>query len=1305
MVEPGDTAPRDIHLLTTDALLADLIGGRAIALGGGKLLLVQSDDARAVLDWYRRNHGKWAGNLSAGDAEAIVDTIGVPPPTFAASEVEVRVGSRTVLKLVKVVAHRFAGLHAYGRTDEPPPTFSFVPLKPITLLEGINGSGKTSIANAIIWCLTGQLIRSQREPEEGPTEFLCEVAREGAATSTHLMSTITPMPHTGSDLPVSGKPILSDGWVEVTFVDGDGNVLPPIRREQSRKANGKLVEVPPDLDAIAVDPIAWRIATTMPALLPFLAVGSASQLGHAVARLTGLADLVDLAKHAGKASDRIKGPIAKQREKELDAIARVYEQASSDLSGGIAQYTTMAFGGGIPAINGETVDERIKAITEHFTQIKAHGLASAQGVLGNAFNPESKTSRDNLEASIRPAIEQLKQVAQLPSIARLSALSLEADGFAVAEALLDELQAEAAALAELAESPDRARRIQLYARVSAWMHDHHHSTDGPCPVCMSALDGVSDPVTGIAVTDHLTEAARDREVLARTLVDWLSHWSGRLLRELPSALAAEARRDLPTSPADLLRLGLVNELFETEGFRGTLLTLKVDAAVLVDERLAGLPPFVEPAKIELPKPLATQAAALQEMITRICRARAFAQWRDVHRGRLGAFIQAIRRGEDAAPDAERAIGRRLSSLLTIVEGVAPISSAIIHIGRMMVARTDYVAKKARIDACARAVAALNVVMPVGDLAQAQVETLRNKLHNRSEYWRKIMYRNATEFAPDLIGTGMSARGILEFKVGREGVAAPAQHVSNASALRGALLGFFLAFREHVLATRGGIETLVLDDPQELLDNDNRERLARGLSRLANTGAQIIATTHDRKFARSLVAEGRAADAVEHLSVHAVNAVRPTLKLSPAIEELDRKRQEFRDNPDSASHAQDYAAVVRVFLESRLGDLFDDVAHPAYAASTKAVTLIPLMDKLRGLVGSKSNELFTNPVLKRFAHDPALVEGAEARRVLNEVHHDKASISYMDVKSVASEFGRLRTAISGVHEQFRLYRWREPLTNTTSEDGTVVTLASVSRPSFDVPLYPDIAAFVGTLPGGGSQDATERLNGDWFEGKALYYVRGDTLGFAIPSGAIAIVEVEPYSGRDQNLVIACHRNQVLARRLVTSRGAIGVSLSAQMPDPRVRRPTVTFDDNKVRLYRIVGAIFTDMAPPAGGGEATLIEAVPELKRIAVAYRVREDSAVPLALPGQIILGGPELTPADLDAVEGHLVAVTLDDGASVFKRVGTRLPGALRHLRQFETIGGLGSSIVIVTEPRSKGDEKVPMMASARRVVGVLYEDR
>lgn len=551
---------------------------------------------------------------------------------------------------------------------------------------------------------------------------------------------------------------------------------------------------------------------------------------------------------------------------------------------------------------------------------------------------------------------------------------------------------------------------------------------------------------------------------------------------------------------------------------------------------------------------------------------------------------------------------------------------------------------------------------------------------------------------------MSARGVLELRVGRDGVTAPAQHVSNASALRGALLGFFLAFREHVLATRGGLLLLVLDDPQELLDHDNRQRLAHGLAVVAAAGAQLFVTTHDRRFARSLVAENRAADRVQHLSVHAVNSVHPKLSLSPTIEEVDRRRQAFVANPDSAIDAQNYASDLRVFIEARLGDLFDDLAEPAHAISTQAPTLFSLLDRLRAMIANGSGELFTNPVLKRFVDDPGLAEGASPRRVLNTSHHDKASITYMDVKDVDTAFNRLRTCVEKVHEQFRLHRWREPLAPTDAANTNMVPLPVMLRPNFCVPVCPDIAAFAGSSPMGGSQDiTTEQLDGSWFEGKALFYVRGETLGFAIPSGAVAIVEAEPYPGRDRNLVIARYQGNVLARRLVKAPGSLGISLASQMPDPRAPRPTLTYDEGKVRLHRIVGAIFTDMPPPlASSGEATPVDTAPELARIEVAYRVREASAVPLALPGQIILGGAELTPGDLDTWEGRLVAVTLDDGTDIFKRVGARLSGSLAHLRLFETIGGLGSSMVISTEAI---DEEIstPVMATARRVLGVLYE--
>lgn len=1296
-------APRDIHLLTIDALLADLVGGRAVALGGGDELAMASDDARSVLDWYRQNRGRWQANLSAGDTEAIIDMIGTPPPTIEASAEDG--GNRAIktLRLVKVEAHRFAGLHAYGRPSAPPASFVFEPGKPVTLLEGVNGSGKTSIANAIVWCLTGHLIRSQRPPEEGPLDFACEILRDDGATTTHPMSAITPLPPKSAELPADGQPIPADSWVELTFLDSTGTPLPPLRRSQIRTTRGKINETPPDLGATGIDPIAWRIATIMPALLPFLSVGSTSQLGEAVARLTGLADLVDLARHAEKMAGRVAKTATPELEKQRVEIAGRYQQAVDDLGAILTETPSIAFDGDQPAVDAEGAQERIAEIARHFIELKATALSEAQEVLGTEFDAENKQARDDLEASIRPAIEGLRVIGELPSIARLSALKVDAAETAKVLELLAQVEAEATTLSKLAAHPDRARRAQLYAKVSAWMHDHAHVDNGTCPVCVGKLHGALDPVTGVPVTDHLAEAARDREVIARTIAEWSAHWCGRLLQELPQAISGEVRNDLPTSPAALLRAGLADELFSTEPFRGTLSALRGDAVALIDARLDALPEFREPPGRSLPAALEEGSARLQQMINRTVRALAFAEWREQNGSALTAFVRVVRRGEDGDADAARAIGSRLTSLLRIVEGVAPLNSASEQLRRMEAARKDHDAKKGRIAACGRAVAALNLLVPLGGLAQTQVDTLRRKLHNRSEHWRRAIYRNATTFAPDLIGTDMNARGVLDLKVGREGVAAPAQHISNASALRGALFGFFLAFREHVLATRGGLSLLILDDPQELLDHDNRQRLAHGLAAVAEAGAQLLVTTHDRRFARSVVAENRTADRVQHLSVHAVNSVHPTLSLSPTIEEVDRRRQAFITNPDSAVAAQDYASDLRVFIEARLGDLFDDLAEPAHATSTQALTLFPLLDRLRALI-SNGGELFSNPVLRRFVDDPGLVDGAGPRRVLNKAHHsERASITYVDVKDVEPAFVRLRTGIEKVHEQFRLHRWREPLAPTDASEANVVSLPMMARPTFSVPICPDIAAFSRSVPTGGSQEmATEQLNGVWFDGKALFYVRGETLGFAVPSGTVAIVEAEAYPGRDRNLVIARHKGNVLARRLLKAPGSLGISLAAQTPDPRTPRPTMTYDESKVRLFRIVGAIFTDMAPPSGGGEATAIDMVPELGRIEVAYRVREDSAVPLALPGQIILGGAELTPSDLNAWEGKLAAVTLDDGTSIFKRVGASLSGGLAHLRQFETIGGLGSSMVVATEMMDDA-AGVPTMISARRVLGVLYD--
>ena len=75
-------------------------------------------------------------------------------------------------------------------------------------------------------------------------------------------------------------------------------------------------------------------------------------------------------------------------------------------------------------------------------------------------------------------------------------------------------------------------------------------------------------------------------------------------------------------------------------------------------------------------------------------------------------------------------------------------------------------------------------------------------------WRSRIYLGAfPDTAHELIDTGVGRKGELDLVVQMGGVSAPAQHVTNASALRASLVAFFLAFWEYVLKERGGLTNL------------------------------------------------------------------------------------------------------------------------------------------------------------------------------------------------------------------------------------------------------------------------------------------------------------------------------------------------------------------------------------------------------------------------------------------------------------------------------------------------------------------
>jgi len=674
-----------LHLHTLDSLLADLVSGRAVETASGGPFVLPDERTRSALEWYRKKGpASWSANVSEAAAKELVDAILGSPPDLSPQQVRLQDSESKRLKLKKVKAHRFAGLHRFGVLGEPPPDYVHEFTTPITLFEGRNGSGKTSLLNAIIWALTGEMLRPQREPEP-PGDFDCWVAATDGRdnSTTHRLSPLTPMPNVEQYRP--DQPwVPADTWVELTFVDEDDAEFPVIRRSQNRSARGKLKETPPDLDSLGIDPIAVRIGTIMPGLLPLIKVGSESELGRAVSQLTGLSALVDLADHARRAKARIVTGFVKSKEADRDRAGNDYDTARKDLEKILHKNTSLAPAQTIPQPSDDTGFEQVlDEIEKHFEGTKTRAFESAREILGERFDPTDPKLLSDLEENTSRALERVSQPQVLPAARRLAVLrEITREQLKDAEARIREILAEAKVLDSLAQDPAEAGRIRLYARVASWIADHPdpQRKEDECVVCGGSLDRAIDPVTGRAVMEHLSEAATDAVLLSQTIELWAENAQGNLLSSLPVALQSETAAGLPDHPCDLIRKAIVDDLFAFDPFRGVLGALKAQTASTLDEVILDKAALAEPTEMALP----TGCDELRETLVRLDRAVRFARWRqennalacEINRRVLGCVPK------EGEPSEKTTLTGQLLNLEATVKAAQPVSDAIAQVKRL-----------------------------------------------------------------------------------------------------------------------------------------------------------------------------------------------------------------------------------------------------------------------------------------------------------------------------------------------------------------------------------------------------------------------------------------------------------------------------------------------------------------------------------------------------------------------------------------------------------------------------------------------
>ncbi len=1306
MSRSDDVTPLSSH--TLDSLCAELLSGRAVRLDDGSTFRLQTQDAVAAFDWYNSNRIKWGRSVAKEDVEAIVGRVGSPPPPPAAPSVVAGASRRRTLFLKSVKARRFGGIHAFGQVDEPPADFCHDFTEVLTLLEGGNGVGKTSVVSAVMWCLTGYIYRPQRAPEQANQPV---PVQGGGAAARRVMSPITPLPPREVLEALGDGPLPLDTSVELTFVDDAGAEAGKVFRRVQRGAKDSVVVKEPDFSALGLDPVAREVGTRMPGMIPYLTLGVATDLGVAVAELVGIKPLQEVARHAGRARDKLTDGMRKERSAEIVKIDADFRTAAAALRELIRENPGIGPGLAVPDASDAEIEAPLDSLRASFDRSQAQMLSGAGALLGGGFDYGDREARQGLVDSIGPALGAIDPASlkNLPSAARLAKLArLDGAEVTAAEAVRDRLLQEAEELAGLAGQPDAASRERLYAHVASWLREGSLSVEH-CPLCRSGLDGLVDDVTGKKVADHLNEHLDSgKDFLHLTPAAWGSHALSVLSASLHEDLLDETRQDLPQRPGDLIAKVLGDELFQARCFSGCLASLRPAVAGLCRRAVEGMPAFEEPGVPELPEGFGRPGdGGIGDALARLTRALAFARWRKREAAACQvAFALVVGPAADAGAglvggDEASPLHSRLSALNELVKGAAPVRDALGRVGAMSDALARRRAVEARLVAYDRAAAALAGLAGLAPLVDNQVGLLMAKLSAETVRWKAVLYAAAFANAPLVTGTSVGGDGSLDFEASARGTTAPAHHVSNASDLRATLLAFLLAFWRHLLRERGGLALFLLDEPQELFDHFNVRRIANALPALAEeSGARVVVTTSSHTFGRLLAASAKrlGGGRFRHLRVHPLRAHRPRVALGPFVEAVEEKRRAFEGAENEHQPARDYLKDLRIYLENRLHDFFD-TAEPGLP---KLPTLSDLMGAVRSRVNA-GREAFASAAFVDLVQDRDLAAGSDLLALLNQSHHSgESAISYGDVLRVADACLRVRRLLEGAHEEYELWLRRD-----TPETPGVMPAppAAAEVPSRDVQLFADLAAFTSDRgPGHAEPEDGERFSTAALGCHAVYSVLSHNFGFAAPRLSRVIVELSGEPVADNRLVIALHGDKVYARRLLRQASMPGVVvLASEAENPSRRPPTLIVPAAEARLLKVVGILFgEEQYGRRAKGEAVLVPNMSGLGKVEIAFRVQGDSALPLALPGQIVLGGRRVLPNELAALEGALVAVSTSAGA-VFKRVGAAVPGR-GHARQLESIGGKGESMLARTEEIENDPlSELPLVHSARLIVGVAYE--
>lgn len=1297
-----ENMPIELHLHTIDSLLKELISGRAVLVNQTDEFKILSERSRTVLNWYKENPDKWSKPNREDDVKLIAAVYAKKPPNFAPIQHIGSIKKSLKYHLKKIEINQFGGINKFSDASNQNDVLEFELQKPITLFQGHNGAGKTSLMSAISWCLSGFVYRSQNFPQKLLDSIDLSIKNNGIDIIKKA-SIITPIPPSSYIQSLSDDKIPLNTWVKLSFMDDEGNDVGFVKRtlnwRSSRGSN--IIEKIDGLDVLGLDPISLEIGTKIPGLIPYIQLDLTSDLGKAIAELTGLRSILDLVKHAIKSKEKLTGILTDKIIEEIKKINEEFNQKREELLNHFTTYPDISPKEDVPLSNDKDLITKLDKHITKFEKLLSESLVKVKEILGENFNPENPNDRDDLVKNISIGIDSLgvHSIKELESAKKLGIVKNLSSDVNNIELKIQSILTEAEEIDTLAAKPGEKSRQQLYARISNWISQNSHDKT-ICPVCMESLKGKIDPVTKRGISEHIQEHLKNpKEFLSYSINQWgIAH-----INEIRSEYKTiNELSELPDSPQGLIRKIFIEELFTKPCFQLSLAPLKEKTRLLTDEAIKILPLYVAPAICKLPKSIMENCDSLGTFLNHLQKIVAFAKWRSTVEEECKNVFQRILGKRNKLPDqvAEYTLKEWLDTLQMIINNSSPIRAALKKINELRdKINIDRKKQEDLLLQYKEASDALENVIKLGDHVNNEVKSLMQELSGKAKEWKKKLYNPAYTDHPKFTDSEISASGALQIQAEIHGTRIAAQHVSNSSDLRSTLLAVYFALWEYLYRKRGGISLLMLDDLHELFDERNYHNYIDSLPDISSVGAKVIIAANNNSFSR-LMKTIPDPNHIDHKCIHPLSKNRQHIELGLFIEKIEEKRKLFEEKLNDDGAAQDYMNASRIYLEQQLGDLLCDTP-----IKNQSPTLFDYVGELRTLCNRRIEPFHEDVFNKVVSHPVFSNQNNPFMKIMNKCHHGKeCEIAYNDVNDdIQKQSKEVLSLIFNASKSFYLWLLRKKIIRSQKPTKPL----SLKIIQSDIPLYENIAAASSDVSGEG--DSTfEKLSHDILDEYAIYYLKTNNFGFSACIGNKAIVKLADEPIKPNSLVIALYKDKVLARRYSEMMNGNEIILSSEMLDFKRRPPSLVLPAEEVRLLEVIGFLFDGKmyGKDKINDEAILLENYKLSEQITMAFRVRGESAVPLALDGQVILGGPQIFAKNFDTNIGKLIALATNENEQVFKRIGKSIKtNKFSHLRIFDTIGGLGESKTYRTDDLEDDPfGKIPVIIpnSVREIVGVLY---